>query len=64
VQSAVQHFAAVPRGSQLVVEARIVDLFARGGHEFVDLDTALFLRPDRPALQARHRAIYKLREPS
>jgi hypothetical protein len=64
VQSAVQHFAAVPRGSQLVVEARIVDLFARGGHEFVDLDSALFLRPDRPALQARHRAIYKLREPS
>jgi hypothetical protein len=64
VQSEVQHFAAVPRGSQLVVEARIVELFARGGHEFVDLDVALFLRPDRPALSARHRAIYKLRDPS
>jgi len=64
VQSDAQHFAAVPRGSQLIVEARIVELFTRGGHEFVDLDTALFLRPDRAALQARHRAIYKLRDPS
>jgi hypothetical protein len=64
VQSDVQHFAAVPRGSQLVVEARVVELFARGGHEFVDLDVVLFIRPDRPALSARHRAIYKLREPA
>jgi hypothetical protein len=64
VQSDVQHFAAVPRGSQLVVEARVVELFARGGHEFVDLDVGLFLRPDRPALSARHRAIDRLRDPA
>ncbi|HWP65094.1 MAG TPA: hypothetical protein VNO26_04165 [Candidatus Limnocylindria bacterium] len=64
VQSEVRHFAAVPRDARLVVEARIADLFARGGHEFVDLDVALFLRPDRPALAARHRAIYRLRDPA
>ena len=64
VQSEAQQSAAVPRDSQLVVEARVVELFARAGHEFVDLDVALFLRPDRPALSARHRAIYKLRDPA
>jgi hypothetical protein len=64
VQSEVRHFAAVPRDSSLVVEARIVDLFERGGHEFVDLDVAVFLAPDRPALSARHRAIYRLRPPA
>ena len=64
VQSEVRHFAAVPRGSPLVVEGSIVDLFERGGHEFVDLDVALFLAPDRPALAAHHRAIYRLRPPA
>lgn len=63
VQSEVQHFAAIPRDSELVVEASIHELFERGGHEFVDLDVGVFLRPDRPALRARHRAIYVLREP-
>jgi hypothetical protein len=64
VQSEVRHFAAVPRGSGLVIESRVVDLFERGGHEFVDLDVAVFLAPDTPALAARHRAIYRLRPPA
>lgn len=63
VQSDVRHFAAVARGSRLVAEARVVDLAERSGHEFVDLDVAVFLAPDTPALTARHRAIYRLREP-
>lgn len=63
VQSDVQHFAAIPRQSELIVEASIEDLFERGGHEFVDLDVGVFLAPDRPALRTRHRAIYVLREP-
>ena len=63
VQSEVRHFAAVPRGSRLVAEARVVDLACRGGHEFVDLDVGVFLAPDVPALAARHRAIYRLRPP-
>jgi len=64
VQSEVRHFAAVPRGSGLVIESRVVDLFERGGHEFVDLDVAIFLAPDTPALATRHRAIYRLRPPA
>jgi len=63
VESEVHHFAAIPRPSALIVEARIVDLFEKRGHEFVDLDVAVFLAPDRPALRARHKAIYRLREP-
>jgi hypothetical protein len=64
VQSDVQHFAAIPRGSELIVEASVEDLFERGGHEFVDLDVGVFVAPDRPAMRARHRAIYLLREPA
>jgi hypothetical protein len=63
VQSEVRHFAAVPRHSRLVVEASVAELFTRGGHEFVDLDVAIFLAPDQPALATRHRAIYRLRPP-
>lgn len=61
VQSEVQNRAAIPLGSRLVVEGRVADLFQRGGHEFVDLQVEVFLEPDRPALSARHRAIYLLR---
>lgn len=64
VGSEARHHGAVPPESALVVEARIVDLFSRGGHEFVDLDVAAFIEPDTPVLAARHRAIYRLREPS
>lgn len=60
-QSDVQHFAAIPPSSSLSVEARVADLFERGGHEFVDLDVAVFLEGEIPALRARHRAIYELR---
>lgn len=61
-QSDVRNHAAVPFGSQLVVEARVVEIFERGGHEFVDLDVDAFIEPDRPVLSARHRALYRLRE--
>ncbi|MEE9282130.1 MAG: hypothetical protein V3V67_18340 [Myxococcota bacterium] len=61
VESEVRNRAAIPLGSRLTVEGRVVDLFARGGHEFVDLDVEVFIEPERPALSVRHRAIYKLR---
>jgi predicted thioesterase len=64
VQSDVSHFAPIPLGARLTVEARIEDLFEKRGHEFVDLDVGVFLDPDQPALRARHRAIYVLREPA
>ncbi len=59
-QSELQHFAHVPLGAELTVEACVTDLFARGGHEFVDLEVAGF-RDDRAVLVAKHRAIYRLR---
>ena len=64
VQSDVQHFAPIPLGARVRVEATVDDLFEKRGHEFVDLDVGVFLEPDRPALRVRHRAIYVLREPS
>lgn len=63
VESDVAHASAVPPGSKLLVEGRIVDLFERRGHEFVELEVGVFLAPDRPALAIRHRAIYRLRPP-
>ena len=64
VQSELRNYAAIPPDARLVVESRVVELFDRGGHEFVDLDVSVFLEPDTPAMRASHRAIYKLREPS
>jgi hypothetical protein len=46
------------------VEARIADLFAKKGHEFADVDVAIFLAESRAAAaQVRLRAIYRLRDP-
>jgi hypothetical protein len=61
VESRVRHFAPLAFGSEVVVEARVTDLFARGGHEFVDLDVSVFGKADIPILSAFHRAIYVLR---
>ncbi len=63
VESQVTHHAAIPLGAKLAVEGRVAELFERRGHEFVDLDVAVFLEPDRTALGIRHRAIYRLRPP-
>ena len=47
-----------------MVEAAIVDLFEKKGHEFVDLDVGIFDRRDGAArASVRLRAIYRLREP-
>ena len=56
-----QNFAAIPPGSELVVEQRIADLFEKRGHEFVDVDLAAFQLDGRPVVSARLRAIYRLR---
>ena len=55
------HLAAVPYGTELVVESKVHDLFERKGHEFVDLDVSAFDGDRRPVMAARMRAIYKLR---
>ncbi|MBM4361339.1 MAG: hypothetical protein FJ104_01570 [Deltaproteobacteria bacterium] len=59
-----RHFAAIPSGAEVVAEGRVVDLFERRGHEFVDLDVAMFLGEDLPAATVRMRAIYRLRAPA
>jgi hypothetical protein len=61
LQTEHQNFAAIPPGSELVVEQRVADLFSRKGHEFVDVDLAAFHLDGRPVMSARLRAIYRLR---
>lgn len=61
LQTEHQNFAPIPPGSELVVEQRIVDLFEKKGHEFVDVSLAAFQLDGRPVMSARLRAIYQLR---
>lgn len=61
LQTEHQNFAAIPPGSELVVEQRVADLFERKGHEFVDVELAAFQLDGRPVMAARLRAIYRLR---
>jgi hypothetical protein len=60
-----QHHRAIERGTELVVEAAIADLFEKKGHEFVDVDVAIFGATDDVAYASiLLRAIYRLRAPS
>lgn len=62
VESDVRNFGAIARGSRLCAEASVTDLFERRGHEFVDLDVAVYDDgDDTPLMRASHRAIYRLR---
>jgi len=60
-----QFFRAVEPGAELVVESAVTDLFAKKGHEFVDLDVAVFDvsegAGDAAVASVRLRAIYRLR---
>jgi hypothetical protein len=57
-----QFFHPIEPGVGLVVEAAIADLFEKKGHEFVDVDVAVFGSDDDAARAAvRLRAIYQLR---
>jgi len=63
LQTTSQNHRPIPRDSELVVESAIADLFEKKGHEFVDLDVVAYLIETRePAMSARLRAIYRLRE--
>lgn len=62
LQTDSQHYRAIPRRSELIVEASVADLFEKKGNEFVDLDVAAYLLDTKePVMAARLRAIYKLR---
>lgn len=56
-----QNWRAVSNGDTLVVEGRVLDLFERKGHRFVDVDAGIFFDDSAPAARVRLRAIYKLR---
>jgi hypothetical protein len=57
-----QHFRAIEPGTRLTVEAAIADLFQKKGHEFVDVDLAIYAEAEREAAASvRLRAIYRLR---
>jgi hypothetical protein len=61
-ESELQNHSRLALGRSAHVEASVVDLFERGGHEFVDLEVHAFLKEGTPVMSARHRAIYRLRE--
>jgi hypothetical protein len=57
-----QNFAPMPLGTALVAEMAVTDLFTRKGHEFVDVQVALFNADnDRCFASIDLRAIYRLR---
>jgi hypothetical protein len=59
-----QHHRAIEPDTDLVVEGRIAELFEKKGHEFADVDVAIFdLRDDSALASVRLRAIYRLRPP-
>jgi hypothetical protein len=58
-----RHFRAIEWGTELVVESAIADLFEKKGHEFVDVDVAVFdTRDDAAVASVRLRAIYRMRD--
>jgi hypothetical protein len=57
-----QQFAPVALGTELISEMRVVELFARKGHEFADCDFNLFRADtDECVFTVRQRAIYRVR---
>jgi len=62
LQTDSQNYRPIPRGSELLVESAIAELFEKKGHEFVDLDVEAYLLDSKePVMSARLRAIYRLR---
>jgi len=55
------HLLAVPFGAELWVESKVHDLFERKGHEFLDIDVAVFDETHLPVMASRMRCIYQLR---
>jgi hypothetical protein len=59
-----QHHRAIEPGTELTVESAIADLFEKKGHEFVDVDVAIYPEDESEAVASvRLRAIYRLRPP-
>jgi hypothetical protein len=64
LQTDSQCFHAIEPGTELIVEAAIVDLFEKKGHQFCDVQVSAFRSYDDVAvMHTRLRAIYQLRGP-
>ncbi len=62
LQTDSQCFQPIELGTELIVEAAIVDLFEKKGHQFCDVQVSAFRSHDDAALMhTRLRAIYQLR---
>lgn len=62
LQTHSRFFQAVPFGTRLIAECEIKDLFARKGHEFVDVTVNIFDSESSAAVMTSElRAIYKMR---
>ena len=60
VGSDVTNFGVVDDGDRVSTRGRVVHLFARKGHHFVDLDLLMVANDVRPVLHVRHTAIYDI----
>ena len=62
LETHLQNYSAIPKGTVVVAELSIADVFEKKGHEFVDADINLFDESDKSCLASiRLRAIYHLR---
>ena len=62
VSSDVIHFGLVRDGDDISTRGRVVDLFERKGHKFVELDLLMVANEVRPVMHIRHTAIYDVRK--
>lgn len=62
VSSDITHFSLVHDGDIITTRGRVVDLFERKGHKFVDLDLLMVANGTRPVMHVRHTAIYDVRK--
>jgi acyl dehydratase len=63
VGSKVQHLSIARIGEALSVRARVAANYEKKGHRFVDLDTLVIAKDERPVAHVLHTAIYRLRPP-
>ncbi|MBI3457514.1 MAG: hypothetical protein HY002_17175 [Candidatus Rokubacteria bacterium] len=64
VSSDLVHCGLARVGDRLTTRGRVVRVFEKKGHHFVDLDLLIVANDTRPVMHVRHRAIYQLRAPS
>ncbi|MCK9521261.1 MAG: MaoC family dehydratase [Dehalococcoidia bacterium] len=64
VSSDVHYLGLVHDGDELVTRGRVLDVFERKGHRFVDLDVLILRNGAEPVMRAQHTAIYEPRKVS